>query len=117
MMVAGPAALLVAKLTKLGERLADEQSGSRSRVQPKDALDIFRILQAVDVEPLIAGFRRHLADQYAGPVAEEALRLLRRIAANERARLPMLLSIAAGDDRTIPAMLVLVSQLLDALDR
>jgi hypothetical protein len=47
MNVAGPGALLVAKLHKLGERVANSD-----RVKDKDALDVFRILRAIETQDL-----------------------------------------------------------------
>jgi hypothetical protein len=48
MNVAGPGALLVAKLHKLGERVA-----SNDRVKDKDALDVFRLLRAIETQDLV----------------------------------------------------------------
>jgi len=56
MWVAGPGALLVAKVTKIGERLGG------TRVVDKDALDTLRLLQAtttVDLAQRLAGLRQH----------------------------------------------------------
>jgi hypothetical protein len=47
--VAGPGALLVAKVHKIAERV-----GQRNRVSDKDALDVLRLLRAVDVLRLLA---------------------------------------------------------------
>jgi hypothetical protein len=52
--VAGPAALLVAKLIKIGERL-DQSEKRPDRLKEKDALDAFRILQTVSTADLVAG--------------------------------------------------------------
>ena len=49
MNVAGPAALLVAKAIKLGERLDTPR-----RLLPKDAGDIFRLYDAYDVDEMSA---------------------------------------------------------------
>jgi hypothetical protein len=51
--VAGPAALLVAKLHKIAERV-DEPD----RAVDKDALDVLRVLRAVPIETLAGGLRR-----------------------------------------------------------
>lgn len=67
--VAGPSALLVSKLIKLGERL-----GTRER--DKDALDLFRLLRAVPTGTLVDGFRRLAGSDVARSVADEALGLL-----------------------------------------
>ena len=49
MSVAGPAALLVAKVHKIAER-----TGISDRVSDKDALDVLRLLQATDTATLAA---------------------------------------------------------------
>jgi hypothetical protein len=114
--VAGPAALLVAKLIKLAERCAEEDAGRKSRIDMKDALDVFRLLRGVDLETLASGFGSHARDRYARPVAERALAFLREAAQHEEARLARLVGAASGGDRTIPASLVvLVQQLLGAV--
>ncbi|MFZ2164378.1 MAG: GSU2403 family nucleotidyltransferase fold protein [Propionibacteriaceae bacterium] len=58
--VAGPAALLVAKLHKLGDRQNDT-----SRLNDKDAHDIYRLLVVTATAELAEGFRRLLADELA----------------------------------------------------
>jgi hypothetical protein len=61
--VAGPAALLVAKLHKLGDRRS-----TPGRLLDKDAHDLYRLLVAVPTEELAAGLQRLRADELAGPV-------------------------------------------------
>lgn len=77
--VAGPAALLVSKLIKLGERM-----GHRGR--DKDALDLFRLLRAVATQPLALGLQRLLESEIAGAVTREALGLLSRSFATPQGR-------------------------------
>lgn len=69
--VAGPAALLVAKLHKLGERIDVPH-----RLNDKDAHDTYRILRAIDTEELRTGFALLLADELSESVTREALRYL-----------------------------------------
>ena len=72
--VAGPGALLVAKLHKVQERL----SGGRSdRTADKDAADIFRIMQVVPTARVVEAVERMLADAYAGPPTRSAIAHLR----------------------------------------
>ena len=71
MKVAGPGALLVAKLHKLGERVAHDD-----RVKDTDALDIFRILRAIPTVDLAARMSALLASEHAGTVTDNGLRLL-----------------------------------------
>jgi len=66
--VAGPAALLVAKLHKLGERQNDP-----NRLVDKDAHDVYRLLVAISTDRLAAGLHRLSNDDLAGPVTARAL--------------------------------------------
>lgn len=73
--VAGPGALLVAKLHKIGER--NEQGGKRLR--DKDAHDIYRLLVAVDTEDLTSRFSLLRQDELSAAVTEQALDYLRNL--------------------------------------
>jgi hypothetical protein len=66
--VAGPAALLIAKLHKLGER-----RNLPNRLVDKDAHDIYRLLVAVPTEELAHTMRELRADALAGAVTEQAI--------------------------------------------
>ncbi len=66
--VAGPAALVVAKMHKVLERLGQPQ-----RLNDKDAHDIYRILQGVPTNALVQGFRRVLDDPISRGVSRIAL--------------------------------------------
>lgn len=72
--VAGPAALLVAKLHKLGER-----RDTPDRLLDKDAHDIYRLLVAVDTDTLATAFTKLRADEFAGTVTDEALLYLEQL--------------------------------------
>ena len=63
MRVAGSAALLTAKAIKVSERLGQADS-QPDRLEEKDALDAFRILQAIDTADLIQGFLLHRAARH-----------------------------------------------------
>ncbi len=67
--VAGPAALLVAKLHKIGER--NERGGKRLR--DKDAHDIYRLLVAVDREELAGRMSLLRSEELSATVVEQAL--------------------------------------------
>ncbi len=69
--VAGPAALLVAKLHKLGER-----TQTPDRLLDKDAHDIYRLLVAVPTNNLAAALGRLQSDALAGEVTMRAFELL-----------------------------------------
>lgn len=66
--VAGPAALVVAKIHKIAERLDQPR-----RLQDKDAHDIYRVFRGVETAVLVAGFRRLLIDSVSQSATEEAL--------------------------------------------
>ena len=66
--VAGPAALLVAKLHKIAER-----QNNPKRLIDKDAHDIYRLLIAISTDELSASLRRLRADDLAGNVTDAAL--------------------------------------------
>lgn len=67
-MVAGPAALFVAKVHKVAERRE-----SPGRLADKDALDAFRLLRAVPTATLVASIRRVLADSRSEAVRTGAI--------------------------------------------
>jgi hypothetical protein len=67
-LVAGPAALLIAKLHKINER-ADEAG----RSSDKDALDVLRLLRASDLGALAEVLVRLEADRLAAEVTREAM--------------------------------------------
>ena len=68
--VAGPSALLVAKLHKLADRSAERQA---NRLKDKDALDVLRVLRAIPVERLVQGLRELGGSALAGDVTREAI--------------------------------------------
>lgn len=69
--VAGPGALIVAKVIKIAERLDD--SGRR---KDKDALDVLRLLRVVSTEELAASLIKLVDDVLSKAVAQEALQQL-----------------------------------------
>lgn len=66
--VAGPAALIVAKMHKLLERLEQPH-----RLHDKDAHDIYRILRAIPTAQLGVAFRTLKSDPVSSPVTQRAL--------------------------------------------
>jgi hypothetical protein len=68
--VAGPAALVVAKTHKIAGR-RDE---GRGRLKDKDALDVYRLLRAVEPSAFSAGFERLLASDRAAASTRSAVR-------------------------------------------
>jgi hypothetical protein len=69
--VANPAALLIAKLHKLGDR-----QDAPGRLHDKDAHDIYRLLVSVPTADLASTLRRLHEDQLAGTATETAFALL-----------------------------------------
>jgi hypothetical protein len=65
LMVAGPAALIVAKVYKIMDR-----EGVADRRSDKDALDVYRLLRAIPTKDLVQRFRRLLVDPLSRQVAE-----------------------------------------------
>ena len=109
--VAGPAALLVAKLIKVEER-----SGQPLRLQPKDGLDVLRLLQACETLPLTNRLASLAEDPLAGDVTRMALSSL---AAHGRDRDGPLARLAAqavaglaDPETTIESLVALVDDLL-----
>lgn len=66
--VAGPAALLVAKLHKIAERV-----DTPYRLNDKDAHDIYRLLRAVETDRLVAAFKSLLTTELSRDVTNEAI--------------------------------------------
>lgn len=73
--VAGPSALLVSKLHKLGER--DRQDPTRLR--PKDAHDVLRLLRGVATQTLASGLQLLQANELSAAVTGEAVEHLARL--------------------------------------
>lgn len=113
--VAGPAALLTAKAIKINERF-EQADNQPDRLKEKDALDAFRILQAVETDELVTGFTRHRADEHAATVTAEAIEIYRVHASTTQGRIVQLAASAAQNDPTVaPAFAALVLDLLAAL--
>jgi len=72
--VAGPAALLVAKVHKISERVESDR-----RRKDKDALDVLRILRAIGTTELRDGLQRLLQAEIAAAVTATAIESLGRL--------------------------------------
>ena len=64
----------MAKLHKIGERV-----GAQDRVRDKDALDLYRLFQAVPTDQLAEGIRELNAEHFSGDVTADALVTLRQL--------------------------------------
>ena len=91
--VAGPAALLVSKLHKIHERIAER---NQSRLDDKDALDILRLLQAVSTGDLVRVFRQLLNGTVATEVTREALTALEELFSHSKRPGSQMAARAAG---------------------
>ena len=108
---AGPAALLTAKAIKISERLGQVDT-QPDRLKEKDALDAFRILQAIATPELVRGFRKHRQDDRAWAATDEALGVYREHAADPTQRIALLaVSAAQGDPVVAPAFAALIREL------
>ena len=76
--VASPAALLVAKVHKIGERLQDADIRRRDQL-PKDAFDIYRLLRTIDTAEMAEEFRLLQAHEISSAVTFEALSMFQRL--------------------------------------
>lgn len=113
--VAGPAALLVAKLHKIHDRIE-----TPSRQDNKDAHDIYRLLRAVETEVLSAALSRLLGEALSAEVTREALEHLGELFAEGPGARGSVMAGAAeelvGDPAAVAESVALLAQdLLDAL--
>lgn len=109
--VAGPVALLVAKIVKINERVAQPH-----RLKPKDGLDVLRLLRALDPARAAGRLRELTDDPLAGAVTLAAVTALRQLGADRDGLLPTLAATAVTglDDEvmTRESMVILVEDLL-----
>jgi Nucleotidyltransferase len=113
--VAGPAALLISKLHKLGER-----SNDPGRLLDKDAHDIYRLLVATDLRQLAARLDTLARDDLAGAATHVAVTHLQGLFASTGDRLGASKAGRAeeivGDPAIVTASVTaLADNLLDAL--
>ena len=115
MWVAGPGALLVAKIHKIAERV-----DTHDRVRDKDALDVLRLLRAVNTIVLGDRLRSLLAHDLTRLVTEEAVGLMPQLFGGlESDGTKMAVRAAgAGEDAAIlaGAMIVLIEDLSTNLE-
>jgi hypothetical protein len=113
--VAGPGALLVAKLHKLGER-----QGSVDRLVDKDAHDVYRLLRAIPTADLAPALNCLSSDAFAGAVTAQGVIYLRDLFAAGSTALGSVMAGRAeqglGDPDFVSASVsALAGDLLDAL--
>ena len=114
MRVAGPGALLVAKTHKIADR-----AGTGSRIEDKDALDVFRLLQVTATADLADRISQLLGHEVSSAVTVEALTLMPRLFGNPDAAGIGTAVRAAGPvaaaEEIAASLTVLVSDLLAAI--
>ena len=110
--VAGPAALLVAKVHKIAERV--EMS---DRLVDKDALDILRLLRAVPTDRLAMGLARLTRTEVSQTVTNEAIEFGRELLAHTSAAGVAMAVRAAGPAEDAEAIAASVVALWDDLVR
>lgn len=113
--VAGPTALLVAKLHKIHDRI-----DSPTRLDNKDAHDIYRLLRAVETDVFVDAFGRLLGEKVCAQVTCEGLALLDELfAAGPDARGSVMAGAAeelVGDPAAVSESVALLAQdLVEAL--
>jgi hypothetical protein len=91
--VAGPAALLVAKLHKIRERSAEAE---QRRLKDKDALDVLRLLQAVPTDALAETIAELFDHELAAEVTREAVISLQEFFSEPRSLGSRMAARAAG---------------------
>jgi hypothetical protein len=119
-MVAGPASLLVSKVFKLQDR-EEEAANRRDRRKNKDALDVLRLLRAVDIHELADRLERLRGTDLSQKTTETGLVALPRLFG--RADSPASLMAAEAAAPAEPGEVIaascaaLVGELLEALTR
>jgi hypothetical protein len=115
--VAGPAALVVSKVVKIAERREQQPH----RMKPKDALDVLRLLRAVDTASLAASLATIASAEISSVVVAGAVKDLRELAADPEDLLPRLAADAemgfSDPDEIKLSMVVLVDDLLQEFAR
>lgn len=116
--MAGPAALIVAKLITLDGRMG----GSRpDRVLTKDAADVLRLLRYTDAVAIGARLRSLAVDNTAAPVIETALAFLKEQVQLRRSPLVDLAVTAASPAEPAVqvrhAFITLAQRVIDAFDQ
>jgi hypothetical protein len=113
--VAGPAALLVAKLHKLGER-----AQLQDRLVDKDAHDIYRVFRAVATDALVPRFALLRADDTSGEATEQAIVYLAELFGDATAQGSIMAGRAeegiGNPDEVAASVTALVRDLLELLE-
>lgn len=114
--VAGPTALLIAKLIKIKERYNQFTKTGKNRLQPKDCLDLYRLLSAVDTPVFVTGISEQLAVESARPYCLLALEFLTQEGTHAEGAIIRQLEMATAQHLLSRACIALVNQLLKDLE-
>jgi hypothetical protein len=116
MRVASPAALLVAKAYKIGERATT----APNRLLDKDAHDLYRLLRASRPGEVVADLGFLLSEDVARPVTDRALKWLAEFAETHQSLIPTMAGRAeelVGDPEDVAQRTwVLIQEILDNLN-
>ena len=105
--IAGPAALIVAKIHKIHDRLS-----SSGRLIDKDALDVYRLLRGSRTEELVRRFRMLRGTELSGAATSFAVDQLPSLFGHSRAPGTLMAVRAAGplaDEDTLAASLAILT--------
>ena len=112
MWIAGPGALLVAKTHKIAERV-----GAMDRVRDKDALDVLRLLRAVEPEDLMQRLAHLRASEVSGAVTNAAVAQLPALFGDPVSEGVLMAVRAAGDQEDPDTIAGSLVALIDDLGR
>lgn len=116
--IAGPMALLISKLHKISERIVERE---QRRLDDKDALDIWRLLQATETSTLVASVEMLLEAEVAREITREALDALKAHFSDARAAGPQMAARAVGElmpaDQVAASCAALAMDLLGRIKR
>ncbi len=117
--IASPAALVIAKVYKIGERWGRAQTGGRDRTVDKDAHDVYRLLRAVEPGDVAEGLERLRSLEATATGTDWAIETLRRLAGEPDAPLCVMAGQAerlVGDPEAVAvATWGLVADVLETL--
>ena len=115
--VAGPAALLIAKLHKIRERVAERR---QRRLDDKDALDVLRLLQATASRTLASALVQLMQTEFTRDVTAEALTGIKDLFGDPRSAGSQMAVRAVGalapGDEIAGSCAVLANDLLRAIE-
>ncbi len=112
--VAGPSALLVAKLHKIGERI-----GQANRLDDKDALDVLRLLRGTSLDVMTALMPELLVNDVSREVTSGAMKYLKELFGTQSAKGARMAGQALvpleNPDEISASCVALTNELLEAL--